>query len=427
MRVLVAACGSRGDFQPMLALAVELKARGHDVLLAGTPSFASEAAAFGVAFSPVGGDVAALSAELAPRLTSPLRAIATLNSLLREEVRLQLAGFPPLARGRDVVIAGGAVLGARTAAEAAGAAYRYVLYTAQLLPSAHHPPFMLPLVRPPRWVNRLAWAVTRAFYERFVGGLLNDARRALGLAVARSPLDHVFDPRTSLLASDPEYAPPPPDVAVEPFGALSLPDERPLSPELERFFAAGTPPVYAGFGSMTDVAPAVTTRALVEGARRAGQRLVLSRGWANLGEGAAATDVFVTGSLSHRTLLPRTAAVIHHGGAGTTAAAARAGVPQIVVPHGFDQFVNAERVRASGLALVLPRKKLTAPAVAKALEAALGAGMRDRARTAGESIRARNAAAAIAAHLEELKSCRLMPRQLLTVEGSGRRPPLCAE
>src|SRR5262249_11725270 len=152
--------------------------------------------------------------------------------------------------------------------------------------------------------------------------------------------DHFFPRARTMLAADPEFAPPAPDspMPVAPDGSFHLPDERPLGEDVERFLAAGPPPVYIGFGSMPDKRAGRTTALFLEAARAAGTRVILSRGWAGFGEGARGDDALVVGPVSHALLFPRVAAVVHHGGAGTTSASARAGRPQVVVPHVFDQF-----------------------------------------------------------------------------------------
>jgi vancomycin aglycone glucosyltransferase len=160
---------------------------------------------------------------------------------------------------------------------------------------------------------------------------------------------------------------------------------------LKRFLDTGPAPIYVGFGSMPDPAPERTTRLVVEAVRRVGMRLVLSSGWANLGGEALGDDVCVAGPVSHRHLFPHLRLVVHHGGAGTTAASARAGVPQVVVPHAFDQFVNGERVRTAGLGAVLPRKKLDVEALGRVLAEVLGnAAMSEAAKGVGARIRSRD-------------------------------------
>ena len=390
----------------MLALATALRRAGHEVMLAATPTFASEASALGVPFAPVGMDIQALLAryrsELDPR--RPLKAIQLMNRLMPEGIRAEWASLRPLVDGPELVVAAGAALTARSAAEAAHVPFRYVAYTPQVLPSAWHPPVMLPITGTPRWLNRLGWWGIRALYDRILLPSLNALHHAEGLPPISCAIRHVFspDPTLSLLAADPEVAPAPPDLPVPQVGAFHLEDPRPLPAAVEQFLSEGEPPVYLGFGSMPDTEPERTSQLLAEAARRAGCRALLSSGWAGLGAGNLGSHVQVVGPLSHGALFPRLAGVVHHGGAGTTAASARAGVPQVVIPHMVDQFMNAHYVRTAGLGLSLSRKDLGVEGLASALvRLREDSALRARAAQVGERVRARDSLSAAVALLEQ--------------------------
>ena len=157
---------------------------------------------------------------------------------------------------------------------------------------------------------------------------------------------------------------------VDQVGYLLPKDDTPLPPKLESFLEAGPAPVYLGFGSMMGSDPAGTTRLLLDAIELAGCRAVLATGWAGLGDGALPDSVFRAGPLPHSSLFPRVAAVIHHGGAGTTATAARSGVPQIIVPHLLDQYYWGHRAHLAGVAPPpLPRTKLSAARLAELISA----------------------------------------------------------
>ncbi|HYO66824.1 MAG TPA: glycosyltransferase [Archangium sp.] len=415
MRVLVVACGTRGDFQPMLALATALRGAGHEVLLGATPTFASEAAALGMPFAPVGVDFQQMLAQHRAQLDhdNPLSAIRVMNRVMPEVLRAEWHSLLPLLPGQQLVVAGGAALSARSAVESARLPFRYVAYTPQLLPSAWHPPFMLPLTRSPRWFNRLGWWGMGVVYDRLLLPVLNELRRGQGLPGLTDVIHQVFptEPGTVLLAADPELAPAPPDLSVHQVGAFHLADPRPLPAEAERFLAAGEPPIYIGFGSMPDAAPERTSRVLAEATRRAGCRVLLSSGWAGLGAGSLGSHVQVVGPLAHGALFPRVAGIVHHGGAGTTAASTRAGVPQLVVPHMLDQFMNAHYARTAGIGLSLSRHRLGVERLARALARLReDASLRARAAHVGEQVRARDSLAAAVALLERAASEGLTPR-----------------
>ncbi|MCY1083698.1 glycosyltransferase [Archangium lansingense] len=403
MRILVVACGTRGDFQPMLALALALRRAGHEALLAATPTFASEASALGVPFAPVGMDFQQLitrhRSELQPH--RPLSAIRLMNRLIPEGVRAEWESLRPLARGSDLVVGAGATLTSRSVAEAAHVPYRYVAYTPQILPSVWHPPVMLPLTGTPRWLNRLCWAGIRSIYNRVLLPSLNTWRQSEGLPPVPCAIRHVFSPDTSLLAADPEVAPAPPDLPVPQVGAFHLEDPRPLPAEVERFLADGERPIYIGFGSMPDSDAARTSLTLAEAARRAGCRALLSSGWAGLGGESLGSHVLVVGPLSHGQLFPRLAGIVHHGGAGTTSASTRAGVPQVVVPHMVDQFMNAHYVCTAGIGTSLTRGQLGVERLVRALiHIREDSAMRERAARVGERVRERDSLAAAVELLE---------------------------
>jgi UDP:flavonoid glycosyltransferase YjiC (YdhE family) len=161
-------------------------------------------------------------------------------------------------------------------------------------------------------------------------------------------------------------------------------------PALEAFLADGPPPVYVGFGSMTPRNAARLTRIALEALERAGQRGVLLKGWGALGEGELPPWAHVVDDVPHEWLFPRMAAVVHHGGAGTTGAGLRAGVPSILTPLGFDQPFWAGRVAALGVGPApISRRSMSAPRLATAIAAAVNdGGMRERAAELGERIRA---------------------------------------
>jgi vancomycin aglycone glucosyltransferase len=276
------------------------------------------------------------------------------------------------ARGADLVIGCSTQLAAPSAAELHGAAYRFVAYAPGLIPAPDSPPFMLPFPRLRGPAVRAAWWTARKLFDVLVGPALTRERRALGLGPVRGVLDHLLGERV-LLAAEPGLAPAPRGarIPVDTIGCLHpFDDEAPLPGKLETFLAAGPPPVYIGFGSMTDPAPEATTRLVLAAIERAGVRAVLSQGWAGLGAGALPETVTTIGSVPHAPLFRRVAAVVHHGGAGTTTTAARAGAPQVVVPHLLDQYYWAARVTDLGLGVALPtRRRLTADALGAALAA----------------------------------------------------------
>jgi UDP:flavonoid glycosyltransferase YjiC (YdhE family) len=396
MRIALAAEGTRGDIYPMFALGASLIAHGHEIVVCAPPDFRSEAEERGMRFEPVGISVREYLTEKAHALTLGGRAMLREGrSYAETSLRAQFQRLPEATADADAVVAAGVQLAAGSAAELRGIPYRYVVYCPSMLPSAEHPSALLSLGSLPRWANRLSWRILLALQERWLGGALNRERDALGLAPVRNVFRHLLTQRP-VLAADHELAPSPRDCPfdVEQVPCLHPLQGAPLPPKLEAFLEQGPPPVYVGFGSMTDPDPGATTRALLEALSQIGCRALISRGWAGLADGPLPEDVLAIGPVSHAELFPRLAAVVHHGGAGTTTTAARAGVPQIVVPHIFDQFYWARRVAELGLGPPAPRRRrLAAQPLAESLAATLdNEVLLERARELGERLRSRAAA-----------------------------------
>jgi vancomycin aglycone glucosyltransferase len=214
--------------------------------------------------------------------------------------------------------------------------------------------------------------------QALYGAPLNAQRAALGLPPVDNVRDHVFTD-SPWLAADPTLAPWPgsPYLDVVQTGAWILSDDRPLPADLEAFLAAGPPPVYASFGSVR--APEDAARVAIEAIRAQGRRAVVASGWADLARIDDRDDCFVVGEVNHQALFPRMAAVVHHGGAGTTTTATRAGAPQVVVPQIADQPYWAGRVAALGIGAAHDGPTPTIESLSAALNTALAPEVRARA------------------------------------------------
>ena len=348
MRVLVGAFGTRGDVQPLLVVSQALKARGHDVVLAVPPEADSLARGMGLAPHLVGLNFEAVSKRIA---SGSMRDQLAVLSQLRGQVEVHFDALESLAHGVDLVLGASVFIAGTSLAERARVPYVYVALSPTMLDSPDSAGPLLPWQGLPRWLNRLGWWVTHRVWNVATLGPLNRARKKLGLAPVKNVWRQVLGEHP-LLATDPTLGPVPSGhpVPVSQPGALLLEDAGALSAETEAFLAAGPPPVYVGFGSMSDPHPERTTRRIVEAVKRAGVRAVVSRGWAGLGVDDAPRDVLhFAGPEPHSKLFPRCAAVVHHGGAGTTHAAARAGVPQLVLPQVLDQFFWRRRTVELGV------------------------------------------------------------------------------
>jgi vancomycin aglycone glucosyltransferase len=394
MRILLSAEGTRGDVFPLLALGEACAAEGHAVRVCAPPNFEADVGARGFEFHPSGIDALAMLREHAAAVrTGGLRLLRAFQRSHDDLVRDGFAAVCEAARGADAILAAGVQVAGPSAAERLDIPYRFIAYCPALIPSPElTPPFLQTLELPP-WANRVAWRLAPWLLRRSMRHI-NRKRRELGLEPQHDAFAHLFGPAPIALATDEDLAPASPEsrFEVDCIGALQADVEGALPEKVEAFLAAGPPPVYFGFGSMTDPAPAETTRLVLDAVEAVGCRALLSRGWAGLGEGGLPEHVFPVGAVSHARLFPRCAAVVHHGGAGTTTTAARAGVPQVLVPHLLDQFYWASRVAALGLGPpALPRSRLSAGALAECLLAILdNEFLRECTQALGARLRARD-------------------------------------
>jgi vancomycin aglycone glucosyltransferase len=385
MRVLLATYGTRGDVEPLVALAVRLRALGVEVRLCAPPDeeFAERLAGLGTQLVPIGPPVRELM-----RATPP--SASDLARYRTELVDAQFEILPAAVEGCDaLVVAGLAQVAARSVAEVAGISYVYVTYAAVNLPSPHHAP-------PPRpgWPepigddNRARWDEDAARVNEQFRETLNGHRASLGLPLVDDVRAHVYSDRP-WLAADPALGPwqEIPGLDVLQTGAWSQSDERPLPADLVTFLDAGAPPVYVGFGSIRP-SPDIA-RWAVEAIRARGHRVLVARGWADLDLVDGRDDCFAVGEVNQQRLFGRVAAVVHHGGAGTTATAARAGAPQVVVPIQLaDNPYWAGRVAALEVGAALDGRTATFGSLDAALETALAPRTRTRAKALAARMRA---------------------------------------
>ncbi|RSM55261.1 glycosyl transferase [Amycolatopsis sp. WAC 01376] len=360
MRVLFSGNGTRGDVEPLVALALRLRERGADVRMCAPPDYVERMAEVGIPLTRIGPPVRAGARGGGPAPGAPELADATIAE--------QFDRIPAVAEGCDAVVATGlvsAAVGVRSVAEKLGIPYFYTFYCPNYLPTTDRD------------------LRNQGAYNLF-GGPLNSRRASVGLAPVEKIFDYGFT-EEPLLAADAVLAPAPPDVATVQTGAWISPDERPLSEELEAFLNAGPPPVYVSFGS--GPAPTDVATVAIEAVRAQGYRVVLARGWAGLALPDDRGDCLAVGEVNHQALFGRVAAVVHHGGAGTTTVATRAGVPQVVVPQKADQPYFAGRVAELGVGVAHDGPAPTFDSLSAALATALSPETRARASAVAGTIR----------------------------------------
>ncbi len=380
MRVLLAAVGTRGDVQPALGLAVELRRLGHEARLCVSPNFVEQAESLGFEALPMGVEMRAPAKGAAPLTAEELR---RLRDSMPDLITDQFETIGAAARGCDVIVGANAhQYAAPSIAERARIGCVTAVYAPVAVPSTdlEPPPPPGQGAAPATSASiEQRWRDTAAAWNSRALDRINANRERLGMRPIRDVLDYVLTDRT-WLAADGALAPLPTTEGRQVFqtGAWVLPDNRPLSPDIEAFLDRGPPPVFVGFGSMP--ASADVSRVLTAAARAAGRRLILSSGWAGLELVDAASDCLLVGDVSHELLFPRVAAVVPHGGAGTTAAAARAGVPQVITPLFGDQFYWSSRVVALGIGATIAHAGMTEGSLQSALRQVIEPAVAARAR-----------------------------------------------
>jgi sterol 3beta-glucosyltransferase len=385
MRITVLSVGSRGDVQPLLGFGLGLAAGGHDVRVAAFPGFERQVRDAGLDFAPlaegrISRGTTAEDRRVAQRGSRQTPALVALVKDARSVVGQRLADALAACEGADVIVTNElALLLGWQASEHFGAEF----VRARLCP----PPRMAESPAAPA-VRQAAWLIMRrwlAAARRAAGLPALSRREPVGQLAARGTLElRAYSP-----AVVPNSAPASASTRVTGYWFLEN-DVDPEPPqELAQFLAAGPPPVCVGFGSMIDADPAGMSELAVEALRRAGQRGVLIRGAQDSGEARLPESVIAVGAISHDWLFERCSAVVHHGGAGTTAATLAAGVPSVVVPHMIDQVAWGRTIHALGAAPApIRRRRLSPERLHEAITAAVtDVSIRERAAALGGRIR----------------------------------------
>ena len=397
MRIVLAPVGTRGDVEPMLALADALRARGHDCVLAAPQSFAPSAARASLPFVSLGEAFAVL--ERGER--NEFRVVRAFLKTLPE----LYDGMQRATEGADVIVGAMMCLAGPSLARQRGIPWVYAGFSPHYLRSELMVPGGIPVRSLPRWALRAFNSVQHLVVPTLLRRWSQTEVR-LGFGRPADLFGHMALRGELLLAYDEELLPTPTDAVgrLNQVGVMRRLDVGgPLEPALERFLDAGAPPVYIGFGSMTHRDPARLMREVLDGVKRAGTRAVVNAGWSGLNAPDLPPTVHLVTSAPHDLLFPRCLGVVHHGGAGTLHAAALAGVPQAIVHHWADQIHHGWRIEDLGLG---PAPTTITRFSTRWLAETLrrfesDAPMRSRARAFGEKLRLRGGGATRAAAVVE--------------------------
>lgn len=364
MKLLILTYGTEGDTRPLVALGHELLSVGHDVHLLGDAHTLGSAEELGVPHSALSGDIRQLFSTWASQ--GPKGTAKALVQLTNANTRAWTVETLAAAEGCDAILTSG--LAGFIGLSVAERLSIPVIGTGMipLTPSRDFPSPFLPPGLVPRWLNYASLRLTNQLFWLAFRKSLNEARQTLlGLSARQElPTEHPM-----LYGISPTILPQPADWPVHarvcgqwqtPAGDFTPP------PELADFLDAGPPPVYVGFGSMAGIDGPLLAKTLA--AALAGRRTLFYPGWSGMDDIALSDNILRIGTTPHDWLFPRTAAVIHHGGSGTTHSTTRAGKPSVVIPFAGDQAFWAERLHRLGIAPpALNGAKLEAGSLKKAI------------------------------------------------------------
>jgi sterol 3beta-glucosyltransferase len=401
-RILIFAFGSRGDVQPLVALGKGLqRTAGHQVTLAAGSNFQTWIEREGLRYARINVDIeAAMQTELGKEWlgnssSNPMQELRNMREMTRAHGEQIADDVLRMADDADVYMSGFlTVEPTETLARAYGKRHIAALLS-PVAPTRSGAAGMQAFLPGESIINRWWGYVIEAMLFSVLQPPSDALRKRLGQPPAtRAEFMRALNRTPALLGVSPRVIPPPSDwgkhIHITGYWFLdAAPDWQP-SPALAAFLAVGEAPVYLGFGSMASRDPGGTTRVMLDALRATGRRGILHSGWAGLHADDLPPEVFLLDYAPHDWLFPRMAGVVHHGGAGTTAAALRAGVPATIVAHMGDQPFWGRRVRALGVGTApMQRHEMTAERLADAIRTMTSdRAMQARAAALGEQIRA---------------------------------------
>lgn len=409
MKIAVVCNDTRGGIQPYVALALGLQKAGHEVRAVAPSDLASMFSEAGVPVAPLSGSIkAVLQASDGAAERGAIASMRLASRELPQIIQTWTKETLDACEGVEVITGGigGMVIGL-SVAEKAGA--RFVESHLQPIgaPTDAYPGVLLPRV--PRllgnWGRRMSHHLSdSALWMSFRRPMAVARKKVLGLsgepnAARAQPVLYGFSRYVVPVPTGRER-----QRFATGYWVLPTPQQFAAPPALEAFLARKGTVVTIGFGSMASRDAEGLTQLVLGAVKRAGVRAVLVSGWGGLKASDARDDAYFAESLPHEWLFPRVSAVVHHGGAGTTGTALRAGVPAVVVPFTMDQPFWGSRVEALGAGpKPIPRKQLTEARLASALQLVTAdEKIRIRAATLGATLRCEDGVAEAVAHFSRL-------------------------
>lgn len=404
MRILITTFGTRGDIQPFIALGKGLKAAGHEVAVCTSEGYKPFVAEHDLAYAFMDNELLRLSQLALGEIDGFADALRVARKM-RSATRRSMDDTWDAARtfGPELIVYHPKCLGSYHIAEALQIPAVLALPLPFYTPTTAFPVPFIPYARLGGRFNRFTYQLNFLASAMF-SGMVNDFRaKALGQpalgrfadVLVRSdgtpvPIFYPYSPHVLPIPADfPSH------VHVTGYWFLDRPPDWQPAGDLVRFLEDGPPPVYVGFGSMGGRRAAQHASIAVEALRVSSQRALLARGWGGLKATNLPRHAFMVDAVPHDWLFPRVAAVVHHGGAGTTAAGLRAGRPTVICPFLGDQPFWGRVVYERGVGTrPIPQWRLTVKSLSDAIRVAVhDASMQGRAAELGEAIRAEDGVA----------------------------------
>jgi vancomycin aglycone glucosyltransferase len=361
MKIACVILGTRGDVQPMIALATGLHKKGHEVIICAPSENEHLARKHDCQFVAFGPEIKKDIKEKPEKQKGGV-AIKISPTQGKKIIGDQINLLPGKIKGVDLVLAAGIVMGVQTAADRLKVPYRLVAFYPIILGTTKNDPLK----------NRLMFGFGRKMINLMMKGFINKLRANHGLPPIKDVWRHWMGDNV-IVACDKQLNPARAGTAFHftQTGFMVLPSNNPLPDKVEDFLKAGRPPVYIGFGSNPISNPEKYSQMFEQVRDATGQRLIVSRGWADLPENNS-HDILYVDDTPFELLFPGLAAVVYHGGTGTMAAIARAGIPQAAFPFMGDQFENQKQIVKLGLGpQTCDFKKMTAKEMSSAITACI--------------------------------------------------------
>jgi sterol 3beta-glucosyltransferase len=407
MNIFIVTAGSRGDVQPYVALGKGLRKSGHSVTVCTCSSFESFITDHGLNYGYMNDDLIKLVDSEAGREAMEsggniFGLIKTMVTLMKDAKALNREMFKDAWNAAqvtepDIIIFHPKALAGSHIAEKLGIPAILAIPVPVIVPTREFVAIGFPDLKLGGGFNRLSYSIVHKGYHNY-DDVVNEFRQdVLGLGKypkSTTPIQMADGSPIPVLHGYSESVWPRPQDWPETAFVTGYwffdQDEDWGKPEaLETFIKAGAPPVYVGFGSMAGRKPDQITNIIVEALQKAKVRGIIATGWGGLSVDDLPETIYKIEKAPHDWLFSQVAAVVHHGGAGTTAAGLRAGKPSVICPFLIDQPLWGARVHSLGAGpKPIPQKKLTVDKLVSAIEEAVGnPSIREKAESIGQRIR----------------------------------------